>query len=235
MKMLSQNFSISWVAAIPVILMFLCAWFKIPAIPTLFINIAVSTGIILVNDPHISLKGLAALMETGYVAHTKNEAVNALLTRGGISNMMGTVSLIITTLALGGLLMELGIIQTAMEPLIQRLNRPGKLVLSTILVGIGINLFVGEQYLSVILPGRAFKDAFDRVGLAPLALGRVLEDGGSVINYLIPWGVAGSFAASTLGVPVLEFLPFTLFALLSPILSVISGYTGIGLKMKKEN
>ena len=72
-------------------------------------------------------------METGYVAHTKNEAVNALLTRGGISNMMGTVSLIITTLALGGLLMELGIIQTAMEPLIQRLNRPGKLVLSTIL------------------------------------------------------------------------------------------------------
>lgn len=235
MKILSQNFSISWVAAIPVILMFLCAWFKIPAIPTLFINIAVSTGIILVNDPHISLKGLAALMETGYVAHTKNEAVNALLTRGGISNMMGTVSLIITTLALGGLLMELGIIQTAMEPLIQRLNRPGKLVLSTILAGIGINLFVGEQYLSVILPGRAFKDAFDRVGLAPLALGRVLEDGGSVINYLIPWGVAGSFAASTLGVPVLEFLPFTLFALLSPILSVISGYTGIGLKMKKEN
>ncbi|MGY6766711.1 Na+/H+ antiporter NhaC family protein [Ligilactobacillus salivarius] len=235
MKILNQNFSISWVAAIPVILMFLCAWFKIPAIPTLFINIAVSTGIILVNDPHISLKGLAALMETGYVAHTKNEAVNALLTRGGISNMMGTVSLIITTLALGGLLMELGIIQTAMEPLIQRLNRPGKLVLSTILAGIGINLFVGEQYLSVILPGRAFKDAFDRVGLAPLALGRVLEDGGSVINYLIPWGVAGSFAASTLGVPVLEFLPFTLFALLSPILSVISGYTGIGLKMKKEN
>src|SRR5699024_4356738 len=120
--------------------------------------------------------------------------------------------------ALGGLLMELGIIQTAMEPLIQRLNRPGKLVLSTILAGIGINLFVGEQYLSVILLGRAFKDAFDRVDLAPVAIGCVLEDGGSVINYLIPCGDAGSFAASTLGVPVLEFLPFTLFALLSTIL-----------------
>ena len=147
--------------------------------------------------------------------------------------MMGTVSLIVTTLALGGLLMELGIIQTAMEPLIKRLKKPGNLVLATILSGIGVNLFVGEQYLSVILPGRAFKDAFGRVKLAPLALGRVLEDGGSVINYLIPWGVAGSFAASTLGMPVLEFLPFVIFAWMSPILSVLSGFTGIGLKMQK--
>ena len=61
----------------------------------------------------------------------------------------------------------------------------------------------------------------------------MLEDGGSVINYLIPWGVAGSFAASTLGVPVLEFLPFVIFAWMSPILSVLSGFTGIGLKMQK--
>ena len=39
----------------------------------------------------------------------------------------------------------------------------------------------------------------------------IVKDGGSVINYLIPWGVAGSFAASTLGVSVLAFLPFTFF------------------------
>ena len=130
--------------------------------------------------------------------------------------------------------MELGIIHIAMEPLIKRLSKPGNLVTATILSGIGVNLFVGEQYLSVILPGRAFKDAFKKVGLAPLALGRVLEDGGSVINYLIPWGVAGSFAATTLGVPVLEFLPFVIFAWMSPVLSILSGFTGIGLKMQTK-
>ncbi len=232
-RVLESHFSISWLAALPVVLMFVCAWFKIPAIPTLFINIFVSTGIIFLHQPHVALTELATLMEQGFVSQTHNKAVDALLTRGGIANMMGTVSLIVTTLALGGLLMELGIIQTAMEPLIKRLKKPGNLVLATILSGIGVNLFVGEQYLSVILPGRAFKDAFGRVKLAPLALGRVLEDGGSVINYLIPWGVAGSFAASTLGVPVLEFLPFVIFAWMSPILSVLSGFTGIGLKMQK--
>ena len=70
--------------------------------------------------------------------------------------------------------------------------------------------------------------------LSPLALSRVLEDGGSVINYLIPWGVAGMFAASTLGVPVLHFLPFAFFSLFSPVFSVISGFTGIGLKRAKN-
>ncbi|PEG97735.1 Na+/H+ antiporter NhaC family protein, partial [Lactobacillus sp. UMNPBX8] len=76
--------------------------------------------------------------------------------------------------------------------------------------------------------------AFDRIKLSPLALSRVLEDGGSVINYLIPWGVAGSFAAATLCVPVLQFLPCAFFSLLSPVFSIISGFTGIGLKWAKD-
>ena len=147
--------------------------------------------------------------------------------------MMSTVSLIIMTLALGGILMHVGIIESAMQPLIDHLKKPGSLITATILAGIGINLFVGEQYLSVILPGNAFKSAFKKLRLSPLALSRVLEDGGSVINYLIPWGVAGSFAASTLGVPVLAFLPFTFFSLFSPVFSILSGFSGVGLKSDK--
>ncbi len=233
-NILEQHFTINWWASLPIILMFVCAWCKIPAIPTLFINIFVSTVMIFINEPHFTIKQLASLVETGFVAQTKNADVNALLTRGGISNMMGTVSLIIMTLALGGLLMKFGIVAAAMDPLAKKLNTPGKLVTITICSGIAINLFVGEQYLSVILPGRAFKGAFERLKLDPLSLSRVLEDGGSVINYLIPWGVAGSFAASTLGVSVLAFLPFTFFSLLCPVFSILSGITGIGLKWQKK-
>ena len=129
--------------------------------------------------------------------------------------------------------MKFNIVQSAMKPLVDHLHKPGSLITVTILSGIGINLFVGEQYLSVILPGKAFKGAFDKMGLSPLALRRVLEDGGSVIIYLLPWGVAGSFVASTLGVPVLHFLPFAFFSLLSPVFSILSGVTGIGLKWQK--
>ncbi len=229
-SILTANFSVSWWAALPIILMFVCAWRKVPAIPTLFLNIFVSIVMIFIETPHFAISKLATLIESGFVAKTGNKAVDALLSRGGIASMMGTVSLIVMTLALGGILMHEGIIESAMKPLIERLKKPGRLVTTTIFAGIGVNLFVGEQYLSVILPGNAFRRAFKQIGLSPLALSRVLEDGGSVINYLIPWGVAGSFVASTLGVPVLHFLPFTLFSLLSPVFSILSGFTGLGLK-----
>lgn len=233
-QILQAHFTISWWAIVPIILMLLCAWKKIPAIPTLFINITATVIMIFIENPTYSVKSLDNLIMNGFVAKTADSSVNALLTRGGISSMMGTVALIISTLSLGGMLMKFEIVQSAMEPLVKHLKKPGRLITVTILSGICINLFVGEQYLSVILPGRAFKPAYDKIGLSPLALSRVLEDGGSVINYLIPWGVAGSFAASTLGVPVLAFIPFTFFSLLSPVFSILSGITGIGLKWKKN-
>lgn len=232
MHVLQTNFTISWWAVLPVILMIFCAWRKIPAIPTLFLNIALTVVMIFVENPHYAVTSLNNLIMNGFVAKTSDASVNALLSRGGISSMMGTVALIISTLSLGGMLMKFNIVQSAMDPLVKKLHTPGSLITVTILSGIGINLFVGEQYLSVILPGRAFKPPFDKMGLSPLALSRTLEDGGSVINYLIPWGVAGSFAASTLGVPVLAFLPFAFFSLFSPVFSILSGFTGIGLKWK---
>lgn len=229
-NVLSHYFTVSWWAAVPIVLMFVCAFLKIPAIGTLLLNIVVAVGMIFIEDPTTKVKALVTMMESGFVSHTGNQAVDALLSRGGISSMMGTVSLIFMTLSLGGLLMRFNLIQIAMTPLVAKLHRNGDLVTAGILGGIAVNLFVGEQYLSTILPGRAFKKPFNDHGLDNLALSRVLEDGGTVINYLVPWGVASSFAAGTLGVSTLAFLPFCFFSLLSPVFSILSGYTGIGLK-----
>lgn len=230
LAVLEANFTIDWLTIIPLVLLFICAWKKIPAIFTLMLNIFVSCVIIFIHTPKTNLSDLATLMESGFVANTSDASVNALLSRGGIGSMADTITLILLTLALGGILVELNIINAAITPLAKRLTRPTTLVLTTLLAGIGVNIFVGEQYLSVILPGQSFKQAFADNKLAPLALSRVLEDGGSVINYLIPWGVAGSFAASTLHVSVFAFLPFVFFSLLSPLFSLLSAMTGIGLK-----
>jgi Na+/H+ antiporter NhaC len=230
LKVLNSNFVISWWSILPIAILFFCAIMKVPAVATLILNITVTVGMIFIEKPGTPVKDIAGFIENGFVSKTGNASVDALLTRGGIASMMGTVSLIFLTLSLGGLLMKFDVIQTAMTPLAKKLKTPGSVVTATILSGIGVNIFVGEQYLSVILPGKAFKETFNKRGLDNLALSRVLEDGGTVINYLIPWGVAGAFAANTLGVPTLSFLPFCFFSLLSPLLSIISGFTGIGLK-----
>ena len=186
-----------------------------------------------VEEPKTKIQAVVNTLTSGYVSQTGNKNVDNLLTRGGIASMMATIALIISALALGGLLMKFGVIDAVMGPLSRKLQSNGSLILAVILSGIGVNIFVGEQYLSVILPGNAFKSTFDKAKLAPVALSRALEDGGTVINYLIPWGVAGVFAANTLQVPTIEYLPFAIFSLSSPIFSIISGFTGIGLKHLK--
>ena len=122
------------------------------------------------------------------------------------------------------------LISAVMEVVSQKMSSTPKLILSTLLTGIGVNIFIGEQFLSVILPGNAFKEVYKKEGLDPTVLGRTLEDGGTVINYLIPWGIAGSFVAGTFGVPTLTYLPFVFFSLLSPVFSMVSAFTGLGIK-----
>ncbi|AFR99126.1 Na+/H+ antiporter NhaC [Lentilactobacillus buchneri] len=227
---LNNDFHISIVALIPIILVFVCAGFKMAAIPTMLLNIFVSAGMMFVNNPGLNVTKASTIITNGFIAKTSNSEVNLLLSRGGIVSMMPTVALIVLTLSLGGLLVHFGLISAIMSPLATRLNNPAKLVTAALGACIGVNIFVGEQILSIILPGRAFKKTFNNGGLASRALGRVLEDGGTVLNYLVPWGVGGVFIANTLSVPTIQYLPFVFFSLLCPVFSLLSGFTGVGLK-----
>lgn len=229
-QVLEDHFTISIWSLLPLALMLICAWRKIPAIITILLNIIVAVIMIIIQNPKVSLQALGNTLENGFVSQTGNAQIDQLLSRGGIMSMMPTVALIILTLSLGGLLMELGLISAVMEVVSQKMSSTPKLILSTLLTGIGVNIFIGEQFLSVILPGNAFKEVYKKEGLDPTVLGRTLEDGGTVINYLIPWGIAGSFVAGTFGVPTLTYLPFVFFSLLSPVFSMVSAFTGLGIK-----
>ncbi|QEA58988.1 sodium:proton antiporter [Leuconostoc koreense] len=220
----------TWWAIVPLTLLVVTAWFKTPAIAALMINILVSSVAFLADH---SVSNFSDLLVHGFKTTSNNPTLVALLNRGGMSSMMDTVMMIMLALALGGLLDGLGILKAVMAPVVGHLQSQGSVVLATLLTGIGANFLVGEQYLATILPGQLFKDSFTRVNLSGLALGRTIEDSGTVTNYLVPWGVAGAFAAQTLGVSVLAFAPFTLFALLSPVMSIGSALTGIGLKRLK--
>ncbi len=234
-NVLESNFSISFWSLIPIALMLICAWEKIPAIITILLNVIVAVIMIIIQDPSVKIANIATVIESGFISETGNTQIDLLLSRGGISSMMPTVALIILTLSLGGILMEMGLITTVINSLVKKLNATWQLIVVTLLSSIGVNIFIGEQFLSVILPGNAFKEAFKEKNIDPVVLSRTLEDGGTVINYLIPWGIAGSFVASTFGVPTLVYLPFAFFSLLSPVFSIISAVTGIGVLYTEEN
>ena len=94
------------------------------------------------------------------------------------------------------------------------------LVTAVVVVGIGMNIVAGDQYLAVVLPGRMFKTEFARRGLLPIHLSRAIGDSAIVSGPLVPWNSCGAFMAATLGVATLDFLPYSFFNLLNPLVSV---------------
>ena len=57
-------------------------------------------------------------------------------------------------------------------------------------------------------------------------LSRTVEDAGTVTSPLVPWNSCGAYMAGVLGVATVAYLPFAFFNLLSPLISLIYGFTG---------
>ncbi|GAB3798556.1 Na+/H+ antiporter NhaC [Virgibacillus kimchii] len=213
---------IHWTSWIPLILLIVCTIFKIPA----FIALAISSLVAAVSAQiihQLPLSDIGNIWFNGYTASTNFQPVNELLTRGGINSMLFTISLVILALGLGGLLFVTGIVPSMLEALQKKLEKVRSMIISAAATAIGVNVVIGEQYLSILLTGETFRGMYEKAGLSRKALSRTLEDAGTVINPLVPWSVCGVFIADVLGVPVLMYLPFAFFCLLSPVITILFG------------
>ena len=199
---------------------------RIPAVLTL---IYTSLASLLISKLHSSygMGQLAKFFFDGFSMDGLSQDIGSLVSRGGISSMFFTMTIVILALSLGGLLFGLGIIPSILNSLNQVLDSPSRVSICVVATALGVNLIVGEQYLSILLAGRTFKPIYDQLGLHPKNLSRTLEDSGTVINPLVPWGVCGAFSTSMLGVATLAYLPFAIFCYTSLILTVIVGLTGL--------
>ncbi|MFJ7700645.1 Na+/H+ antiporter NhaC [Lysinibacillus fusiformis] len=216
---------IHWYTLLPIVVLVMMTFYKAPAVITLAVVSILGVGLSYTLDP-LPASDVFKVLFDGYVSHSGNKEVDALLTRGGMNSMLFTIALVLLALTMGGLLFTLGIIQSILDKVESLFKSAGSVITGAALTGIGVNTLIGEQYLSILLTGEAFKAQFAKVGLAPKNLSRVMEDAGTVVNPLVPWSVCGIFITSVLGISTLDYLPFTFFCLLGPILTIIFGWSG---------
>ncbi|OCX62423.1 Na+/H+ antiporter NhaC [Lysinibacillus sp. AR18-8] len=216
---------IHWYTLLPIVVLVIMTFYKAPAVITLAVVSIIGVGLGSLLDP-VPASDVFKILFDGYVSQTGNKEVDALLTRGGMNSMLFTIALVLLALTMGGLLFTLGIIQSILTKIESLFKSAGSVITGAAITGIGVNTLIGEQYLSILLTGEAFKAQFAKVGLAPKNLSRVMEDAGTVVNPLVPWSVCGIFIASVLGISTLDYLPFTFFCLLGPILTILFGWSG---------
>jgi Na+:H+ antiporter, NhaC family len=226
-KTLDDMNLVHWYSLIPLILIAVLAVKKVSSILTLGAGTFSAMAISLLVVERSEWGTLLGILYSGYQSQSGNEQLDSLLSRGGIESMLFSVSLVLLALSMGGLLFKLGILPALLQGLTASLQKVPVLIGSAALSAIGINFLIGEQYLSILLTGNTFAGHFEKAGLHAKNLSRVLEDAGTVINPLVPWSVCGVFLNGVLGVNTIEYVPFAFFCLLSPVLTLAAGFTGM--------
>jgi Na+:H+ antiporter, NhaC family len=202
------------------------AFRKIPAVPGITIGIIVAAVLGMIFQRN-SFGDLLSAAYGGYTSNSGIEAVDNLLTKGGFESMMYTVSLVICAMMFGGIMEKTNQLRVVVTVILKKARSTGSLITATVLTAIGSNLILCDQYMSIVMTGKMYAQAFQDKGLHPKNLSRAIEDSATVTANLVPWNTGGAYQAATLGVPTIAYLPFNFFCWISPIVSVIYGWFNI--------
>jgi len=238
---LDQTFNLSpWLLIAPAVVLLL-VWKKTPALPALMAGVATGAILLLLfqrDGGAGSAPVLSRLLDSlfsGYESHTGVVSVDELLSRGGLTSMLETIALIIVALAFGGIMELTGMLGRLAEAILKLARSTGTLITVTVFSCFGMNVLASDQYLAIIVPGRMYRGAFLKRGLHPKNLSRALEDSATLTSPLIPWNTCGAYMSGVLGVSCFTYLPFAFLNLLSPMISIFYGFTGITIEKIEDD
>jgi Na+:H+ antiporter, NhaC family len=250
LALLEVHFDIGLMMLLPVALVVYLAARKVPAVAAILAGVAAGIVIALLFQRPVILElsghpeavagaafleGIWLVLFDGYTGVTGDENLDSLLSRGGMSSMLHTVWLIITAMCFGSAMEKAGVLERLVRGLVAMAKSVGGLIATTLATCFSINALAADQYMSIVITGRMFRDEYRARGLHPKNLTRVLEDAGTITSPLVPWNTCGAYMAAALGVPTLAYLPFCFFNLVTPFVSALYGYTGFKIEPAAED
>ena len=245
---LSSTFNISlWTLLVPLITGILIAR-KVPSLVVLFISSIIAGITAIILQPHILcqiadnptlstpaaiFKGLAITYYGSTAVQTGFDALNDLVSTGGMAGMLNTIWLILCALCFGSVMVASGMIESITSVIVKWVRTRTSLVSSTVGTGIFLNLTTGDQFISIVLTADMFRDVYKKEGYEGRLLSRTTEDAATVTSVLVPWNTCGMTQATVLGVPTLTYLPYCFFNIISPLMTII--VAAIGWKIKRHH
>ena len=227
LETLSATFKISPIVLIPPVVVLTLIVMKKPTVPTFFAGI-MAAMLLAALYQGASLKDVIGSLGSGYSKETEVEIVNTMVVRGGLKSMLSTVVLVLSAGVFGAPLKASGAIESIIGRIESIVKNEKQMMLAVGVLHIILFLIVVSYYVSFIIIGNMTKDLYDKYGVKRVNLSRTLEDTGTAIAPLIPWGLSGAFYSTTLGINVTEFVLFAPICYLSCIFGafyIITGFT----------
>ncbi|NMP31438.1 Na+/H+ antiporter NhaC [Thalassotalea sp. M1531] len=245
---LEATYNISILNLLPLVVLLTLAYKKMPAFPAVAIGAIIGAvwAVIFQQELIASMaaEGVEGVKATimvvwtaffdGVKVSTGDTSIDELLSRGGMSSMLNTIWLVMTALCFGAVLEHLGMLRRFVDAILSAAKSTGSLITSTVATCIGTNLITADQYMAIVMPGRMYKEEYERRGLHPTTLSRTLEDSGTITSPLIPWNTCGAFMMGALALSSYEYIFYCFFNIINPILAIAYGYFGFKIKTLQE-
>uniref|UniRef100_UPI004056AC03 Na+/H+ antiporter NhaC n=1 Tax=Alistipes sp. TaxID=1872444 RepID=UPI004056AC03 len=238
---LYNSFNISgWLLLVPALTLVLIAK-RLPALVTLFLSVVMACVAMVIAQPDIvraiggegdfsTFRALMTVCSTSTSIDTGNSTINELVTTSGMQGMLNTIWLILCAMCFGGVMAGSGMLSALTQLFAKFVYRTASIVASTLTTGLLANLLTADQYISIIITGETFRELYKKRGLEARLLSRSIEDTATVTSVLVPWNSCGMTQSTVLGVATLTYLPYCLFNLISPLMSLL--FAIIGYKIK---
>ncbi len=219
-----DNFHVSLIAFVPPVVVFVLAIKRVSALAVMIIGCLVAAFMA------VAFQGVAAgdmmnFMNYGYQSKTGIEAVDSLLSKGGLQSMMWTISLGFIGLSFGGLLEKTRMLEVILERMTKIVGTSRGLIPTHVFAAIATNIFSASQYIAIIIPGRMFVPAYRKLRILPTVCSRTCEDSATVTSPLVPWGLGGAFYTGALGVSAWDYMGWTFLAILTPMIAIFYSTT----------
>jgi NhaC family Na+:H+ antiporter len=231
LQTLKASFHFNILLLLPLVVVFAFAIAKKPTIPGILLS-SVTAGVLAVLFQHASVVEVATAINSGYPAHTGVEAVDRLLSRGGMMSMMETQLVAFTAFSFGGIMQRTGMLSVILDRVMRFATKVWSLVLTTIGTAIISALVTGSSYMSMIIPGELLAPVYKKKGLAAKNLSRIISESGGIIVPLIPWSMAGVYITGAIGVPTFSYLPWAFMNYASVVVLAVFGLTGFTMAQK---
>ena len=246
---LLNAFNISpWLLVVPILTGALISR-KLPAIITLFASATMAAIAMITAQPEIipqiagegvypamaAFKAVVISSTTDCSILTGNTLLDDLVATSGMGGMMDTIWLITCAMCFGGVMYGSGMLSAISQIFLRIARRTVSVVGSTVTSGLFFNLTTGDQYISIILTCNLFRQLYDDRDLERRLLSRSVEDSATVTSVHIPWNSSGKAQSTVLGVATLTYLPYCIFNILSPIMSVVVAAIGYKIYKRSKN
>ena len=226
---LNGEFQLGLVTMIPAILIIILLLCKVNAISALGLS-SFAAGAISFFVQHDSLQSIIRTAYNGYSTEIEEAILKTILNRGGMGSMLQYVAIITFAVGMGGMLEKLGVLDHILIAILKLVKNDGTMILATLITGYVTSLISCSQPMAHVLTGRLMAPVFKKRHVAPEILSRCLEDSGTLAGPMIPWHGYCVYMSGTLGVAWGAFFPFLFLLYLTPVFSLIYGFTGISIK-----